>query len=86
MADGLIHRPDGRIIDATSKQVVAGANINTSAGIDRQPSKTPSLIQASLANEHKSLGTILDSSDNFEVRTFLEKKDYENAVKSGRKF
>lgn len=73
MADGLIHRPDGRIIDATSNQVVSGANINTSAGIDRQPLKTSALIQASQANEHKSQGTILDASDNFEVRTFLEK-------------
>jgi hypothetical protein len=59
MADGLIHRPDGVILDSASHQVVNGVNSDSS-------SYGPSASQidkksASLTQAHS--GTIMDSSN-----------------------
>lgn len=59
MADGLIHRPDGTVLDSASHQVVSGVNTDNSSygpSASQIDKKTASLTQA-------NSGTIMDSSN-----------------------
>lgn len=84
MDDGLIHRPDGRVLDSQSKKEVSGAN----SDISQAAANTASfkLSQSSNSNTgYKAIGTIMDNSDSLEVRTTSEKEDFQKAVEKGQK-
>jgi len=82
MADGLIHRPNGVILDAKTKTTVGGANENQSVETQK---RIPSLTQSSAARDGAhSTGTILDTSDKFDVRDSSETEDFKKSVSKAR--